>query len=302
MDIKLVHSEVNFLNKLDNKELNLEMIKSHMQMDSYFYPLEKYRFKDDYKTLSKNLYESLIKFPKLKDEIKKVSKSLDIDIEYIENSVRKLSEIIEYKKSINVCTAITGFDCAAGAYGDTIYFGLEWLVNPEIVGVPSSDYRYDFMLMLSSRVNEFVEESIPHEIVHIMSAKPDNDDSMFRIIEEGRACYVTHLLNPEWSLEKVLPMNQYDLKQAVDNEDELIRFAYLELCNDMEKTVRSLFSPIGEFMNIKLVGYYLAYKLFEKLFSDIESLDEKIINIMKFTDGNQLFELLSSDNNSLNFR
>ena len=297
MDIKLVHSEVKFFKHLDNKELTIELIRRHIQMDSYLYPLEKYRFKDNYKTLSKNLYKSLIKYPKLKGEIKNVSNSLNIDIEYILSSIKKLGDIINYKKPINVCTAITGFDCAAGAYGDTIYFGLEWLTNPDNVGVSTTDYRYDFMFMLSARVNEFVEETIPHEVVHIMSIKPADDDFMFRIIEEGRACYVTHLLNPEWSLEKIMPMNIIDLEHLIENEEELMRVAYQELSNDMEKTIKNLFSPIGQFMTVKLGGYYLAYKLIEKCFMDIDSFEEKVIQIMKFTDGKQLYQLLSNYNN-----
>jgi len=40
MDIKFVHSEVNFFEKLDNKELNVESIKSHIQTDLFLYSLE----------------------------------------------------------------------------------------------------------------------------------------------------------------------------------------------------------------------------------------------------------------------
>jgi len=87
-----------------------------------------------------------------------------------------------------------------------------------------------------------------------MSVKPDNDEFMFRIIEEGRACYVTHLLNLDWTLDKVLPMNRFDLDQAVENEDELMLFAYKELSKETEKTI--LYTSAKPMINDML---FLAY-------------------------------------------
>jgi len=301
MDINLIHSGKKFIQKAENKVITVELVKSYLKSESSYDQLETFRFNDDYESLTNKIYNSFIEYPKLQNEIKILSNSIRFDKNYILKSAMKLNGIVNYNKPIDICIGITGFDCAVGAYGNTIYFGLEWFASPKKVGVNVSDYRYEFMLMLNSRVNDFVEETIPHEIVHIMSNKPKNDDFMFRVIEEGRACYVTHLLNPTWPLEKVLPMNINDMELAIKNEMELVNLVSSQLSNDANNTIKNLFSPMGKFMSIQLAGYYLSYKLIEKYFEDIHNIDEKINHIMSFTNGELLYQELLNYNNSKNF-
>ena len=298
MDINIIRSEVEFFKSRQKNTESIDALKSYFKSEKSLDSLEQYRFDDDYRTLGSKIYQMIEDFPVIVDEVQLIASMLNIDEEYISNSIKKLRRAIGYSESINICTTLTGFDCAAGAYGNTIYFGLEWFTNPDAVGIKCTDYRYKYMKMLHNKIDDFVEETVPHEIVHLMSVKPDSDNFMFRIIEEGRACYVTHLLNPDWTLNKILPMDDKDISTAIENEEQLMKLVHKSLSVDPDSSIKQLFSPMGRFMDIGLAGYYIAYKLIEKYFDEITDFDEKLSKIMKFTNSDDLYRQLARLSNS----
>lgn len=285
MDIVVRRTEEYFTKSIQCNLLTKESVENYLRKDNAFDSLDGFRFKDNYLTLSQKVYRALSENPLLINEVEKISKSIHIDESYLNQISNKLPV---NNTSVDICTGITGFDCAAGAYGNTIYFGLEWFCNPDIVGINKDDYRYKYMVSLSRSLDDFFLEAIPHEMVHILSEKTDTDNNMFRILEEGRACYVTHLLFPDWPLHKVLPMENGDIDLVQKNEEDFLKIARELYLHDAENAIKMLFSPTGEIMNVGLSGYYISYKLFERKFDKELDIEARIRLIMKFTDCNDL--------------
>lgn len=295
MDIIVRRTEEYFTKIMQCNLLTIDSVKKYLKKDNVFNSLNSFRFSDNYLMLSKKVYSSLSENPLLINEIEKVSKSIHIDETYLSQISNRLP--VDNRK-IEVCTGITGFDCAAGAYGNTIYFGLEWFCNPDTVGIVEGDYRYKYMKILSASIDAFFMESIPHEMVHILSEKPDVNNNMFRILEEGRACYVTHLLFPEWPLHKVLPMKNDDIDLIRKNEEDFLKVVREMYLHDAENAIKMMFSPVGEIMDVGLSGYYIAYKIFERKFSNELDIENRIRLIMRFTDCDELLNDFVSMSNS----
>jgi hypothetical protein len=286
MQIIVKRTEEDLFNIIKNQPLSLKSIREYLELNDAFKHLEEFRFNDDYNILSNNIYKSLKDIPKLRDEINALASSVHIDTQYLSNVVDKLTKKSDTK--ITICTGVTGFDCAAGAYDRTIYIGLEWFCNPDILGISKDDYRYPYMCLLSNNITNFMQETLPHEMVHILSKKPDENSLAFRIIEEGRACYVTSLIFPEWDISKVLPMSCEDLSMAMENEEELIKVANESLEINSSETVRKMFSPTGKLMDIGLSGYYLSFILFGRIFGNIDNIEDRIGIIMNYSDGDEV--------------
>ena len=224
------------------------------------------RFNGNCNKLAKLIYDAIKLFPNLLVEGNKIK--VVLNPEEIIKRISPIAQISQYERNLEVVTFISGFDSAQCAYRNTIYYGIEWFVPPENIGMRKNNPIYRYLKELSQNPTKYIIGSIIHEFMHIAAPKVEGRSKLFtHLIEEGRACYITHLLNPELKLSDVLYMRDHEIEWCDRNLSILIKdlAKYVEKDDVNDEILASYFSPSKKLYGISRTGYFLGYFLVKKL-------------------------------------
>ena len=277
MDIRIIKLEKelinlkNIRNILSHNEL-LEFCTDNKEfLNDYVGAME---FKDGFKDFSLSLYNSMIKYPNILEEINKVVSNIIIDKKDIENKLSFLSELSNYDKNLDIIMFYGGFNDGICAYGDNIYYGMEWFVDSDNINMKSDNIIYSYLKQYSINPKEIVYNTIIHEFVHICSWEiEDKSNPIWHLIEEGRAAYISNELNKRDDLG--LLMNEEDLKWCKENEKYLFNEMINVISENDENKYFDFISPRRNISGVSRTGYFIGYKLIENYINTLDKLSEK---------------------------
>jgi len=165
--------------------------------------------------LAESISDALSMFPRLLTYIAEgVIPRIDTDAIAlkIEEGVSALSKLLGMRvgEDVGLILMVTGFDSAVSAYSWSIYVGLEWFIEPNVLGLREEDPLRTVLSWLSRDPTGSIASSAIHELVHILTPKLTGDPLLARLLEEGRAVYIAWLLSGA-KKEAVLPLVYHEL-------------------------------------------------------------------------------------------
>lgn len=113
MEVRIINLEKKLINLknikkiLSDKELLKFCRENEKFLNSYVRAKE---FEEDFKDFSLNLYNSIIKYPNILDEIDKVVSNIVINKKEIEDKLLFLSELSNYNKNLDIIMFYGGFN------------------------------------------------------------------------------------------------------------------------------------------------------------------------------------------------
>ena len=277
MNVRIINLEKELINLkntkniLTNAELLQFCINNKEFLNAYVKAME---FKDGFKDFSLSLYNSMIKYPNILNEIDKVVSNMIIDKNNIEDKLSFLSELSNYNKNLDIIMFYGGFNDGICTNGDSIYYGMEWFVNPDNINMKNDEVLYNYLKQYSINPKDIIYNTVIHEFVHICSSEiKDKSTCMWHLIEEGRAAYITNQLDKRDDLG--LLMNKEDLNWCKKNEKYLFNEMFKAISKNDENKYFDFISPRKDICGISRTGYFIGYKLIETYMKTLDKLNEK---------------------------
>ncbi len=294
MNYKLHRTEKR-LNRIfqDNEILSPEIIRSkYLEKEPIILDFSNGRFNDKYKSLLLKIYKAIDEYPKIKSYLQKISEEVDINEKYINNKLEKLINILDYTETFNIVTIFSGFDSAASQYGKNIYFGLEWFINPDLMDISKDNPIYQHLKRISINPEKFIDETLVHEFVHLVTDRvKSNDDFYWHLIEEGRAVYITNLIEANNELP---PLKKHVVEWCSKNKEFLLQKMKDTINNRDYNEYPNFFSPQGNINGYSFTGYYIGYYLIKKYVEKESSIEKKINKLIKMQTSKEIEEILNS--------
>lgn len=296
MDIKIISLEKELINlkhmkkTLDYNELLKFCMDNERFLKSY---VEAKEFKDGFKDFSLSLYNSIVNYPNILNEIDRVTSNIVINRKKIEAKLSFLSNLSDYNKNLDIIMFFGGFNDGICAYGDNIYYGMEWFINPENINMNSDEIIYKYLKQYSINPKDIIYNTVIHEFIHICSWEiEDKSNPIWHLIEEGRAAYITNQLDKRDDLG--LLMNDNDLNWCKKNEKYLFNEMFRVISENDENKYFDFISPRKNICGISRTGYFIGYKLIEAYISKLHRLSEieKVKNLLCITETEVFFEIL----------
>ncbi|MCE4617170.1 MAG: hypothetical protein F7C32_01100 [Desulfurococcales archaeon] len=180
-----------------------------------------------------------------------------------ETMLVNLSLLLKQPTHANLVLFYTGFDSALSAYGKNIYVGLEWFTDPGLLGLPEDSSLYDIIQYLYSSGWDFIITNLIHELVHIHTPPIRGDPTLARLLEEGRACLLSWLVNPHASLRTVIPLINHDIIEYEKCRDKLLQLLEKHILGETIVSPDKLFSPTSTdpICGLPMTGYYIGFLL-----------------------------------------
>lgn len=264
MNVRIINLEKelinlkNMKNILSNDELLKFCINNKEFLNAYVKAME---FKDGFKDFSLSLYNSMIKYPNILNEIDKVVSNIIIDKNNIKDKLSFLSELSNYNKNLDIIMFYGGFNDGICTYGDNIK-----MKNDEIL--------YNYLNQYSINPKDIIYNTMIHEFVHICSSEiKDKSTWMWHLIEEGRAAYITNQLDKRDDLG--LLMSKEDLSWCKKNEKYLFNEMFKTISKNDENKYFHFISPRKHICGISRTGYFIGYKLIEIYMNTLDKLNKK---------------------------
>ena len=250
-------------------------------------------FKQGFKDFSLSLYNSMIKYPNILNEIDNVSSNIIIDKNYIEDKLSFLSELSNYNKSLDIIMFYGGFNDGICTYGDNIYYGVEWFIDPDKIKMKNDEIIYNYLKQYSINPKDIIYNTVIHEFIHICSSEiEDKSNCIWHLIEEGRAAYITNQLDKRDDLG--LLMNKEDLKWCKENQKYLFNEMLKVISKNDENKYLDFISPRKNICGVSRTGYFIGYKLIEAYMNTLGKLNEKekIKNLLCVNETEVYFKIL----------
>lgn len=294
MNFKLHRTEKR-LNKIfqEVKKLSPEIIRlKYLEKEPIIFDFSNGRFNDKYKSLSLKIYKAIEQYPEIKTHLQKISEEVDINEKYINNKLEKLINILDYTETFNIVTFFSGFDSAASQYGNSIYFGLEWFINPDLMDIPKDNPIYKHLKRISFNPIKFIDETLVHEFVHLITDRvKSNDDFYWHLIEEGRAVYIANLIEPSYELP---PLNKDGVEWCSNNKEFLLKKMRETINNRNYNEYPNFFSPQGNIKGYSFTGYYVGYFLLKKYVENESSIERKINKLVRLQSSEEIEKILNT--------
>ena len=277
MEVRIINLEKKLINLkkikkiLSDKELLKFCRENKKFLNSYVRAKE---FEGDFKDFSLNLYNSIIKYPNILDEIDKVVSNIIINKKEIEDKLLFLSELSNYNKNLDIIMFYGGFNDGICTYGDNIYYAMEWFVNPDNINMKNDEIIYRYLKQYSINPEDIIYNTVIHEFVHICSCEiEDKSNPIWHLIEEGRAAYITNQLDKRDDLG--LLMSEIDLKWCKENEKYLFNEMFNVISENDENKYFDFISTRRNICGVSRTGYFIGYKLIETYMKTIDKLSQK---------------------------
>ena len=159
-------------------------------------------------------------------------------------------------------------------YGDNIYYGMEWFINPDNIKMKNDEILYNYLKQYSINPKDIIYNTVIHEFIHICSSEiKDKSNCIWHLIEEGRAAYITNQLDKRDDLG--LLMNKEDLKWCKENEKYLFNEMFNAISKNDENKYLDFISPRKDICGVSRTGYFIGYKLIETYMNTLDKLNEK---------------------------
>lgn len=273
--------------------------KQYLGKESLLLHFERGRFGDDRGAFPMKLLKALQRYPSLLVCLEKISLRLDlINWNDIKKKLSVLAELAGYKGKLFIVLFFSGFDSAQSAYANCIFYGIEWYCPPDELGVPAEDPLYSYMKRLSRNPQEDISKSNLHEFTHIISKKVEPkkvNDLAVQLLEEGRACLISHLLEPKRTLSDILYYTSKEVEWCQQNETALMADLKKRLSKNDSKLKIRYFSPSATPLyngGPRRLGYYLGYRLCRIAAENFSDTKKKIEYLLTLDNIAVVFKLL----------
>ncbi|MEB3806212.1 MAG: hypothetical protein GSR73_01675, partial [Desulfurococcales archaeon] len=145
--------------------------------------------------------------------------------------------------------------------------GLEWFADPSLMGELRDPGLQEVVGYLHRRGWGFIAANLAHELAHIYTPTIKGDPLLARLLEEGRACLVSWLVNPYAGMEGVLPLVGHSLSEYERCRGELLQLLARYMRGEAVVGERELFSPTSHdpVCGLPMTGYYLGFLAVHKL-------------------------------------